>query len=64
VTVQVTLDKMDDRKLTFSIVGYDNIDKISEGTHERFIIDAAKFSAKTNAKLSRVNSGIGTDIIG
>jgi len=64
VTVQVTLDKIDDRKLTFSIVGYDNIDKISEGTHERFIIDAAKFSAKANTKSSRVNRGVGADIIG
>ncbi len=50
VTVNVTLEKVEGRKLTFFIVGNDGLDKISEGTHERFIIDAAKFNAKTAAK--------------
>ncbi len=59
VTVQVTLDKMEGRKLTFSVVAYDDVDKISEGTHERFIIDAAKFSVKTVSKLDRINRGMG-----
>ena len=34
----------------FSIVADDGIDTISEGTHDRFIIDAAKFNAKVAAK--------------
>ena len=53
VTVQVTLDKIEGRKLTFSIVAHDGQDKISEGTHERFIIDADKFNAKVAAKRNR-----------
>ncbi|UCE81707.1 MAG: thioesterase family protein [Deltaproteobacteria bacterium] len=53
ITVKGTLKKVDGRKLTFSIVADDGVDKISEGTHERFVIDAAKFSAKVAAKGSR-----------
>lgn len=50
VTVKVKLEKVEGRKLTFSIIADDGVDKISEGTHERFIIDAAKFNAKAEAK--------------
>ena len=53
ITVKGTLKKVDGRKLTFSIVADDGVDKISEGTHERFVIDAAKFKAKVAAKGSR-----------
>ena len=51
VTVNVKLEEVDGRKLVFSIVADDGIDKISEGTHDRFIIDAAKFNAKMAAKI-------------
>ena len=52
VTVNVKLEEVEGRKLVFSIVADDGIDKISEGTHDRFIIDAAKFNAKTAAKIN------------
>ena len=50
VNVKVLLEEVDGRKLVFSIVADDGIDKISQGTHERFIIDAAKFNAKVFEK--------------
>lgn len=53
VTVKVKLEKIEGRKLTFSIVADDGEDKISAGTHERFIIDAAKFNARAAAKAAR-----------
>ena len=52
VTVNVKLEEVEGRKLVFSIVADDGIDKISEGTHDRFIIDAAKFNTKMAAKIS------------
>jgi len=52
VTVNVKLEEVEGRKLVFSIVAEDGIDKISEGTHERFIIDASKFNAKMAAKIN------------
>ena len=53
VTVTVKLKDVEGRKLVFSIVAHDGIDKISEGTHDRFIIDAAKFNAKMAAKIGK-----------
>jgi len=53
VTVRGKLDKVEGRKLTFSLVADDGIDKISEGTHERFVIEAEKFNGKVGAKAAR-----------
>lgn len=54
VTVEVRLDKVEGRKLSFTLAAHDGIDRISEGTHERFVIDAAKFTAKVTEKAQRV----------
>jgi fluoroacetyl-CoA thioesterase len=53
ITVAVRLDKVENRKLTFSLRAHDGIDTISEGTHERHIIDAARFVAKVADKARR-----------
>ena len=50
VTVDVRLDKVEGRKLTFSLSAHDGVDRIAEGTHERFVIDAEKFNAKVAEK--------------
>ena len=54
VTVNVRLEEVEGRKLIFSIVADDGIDKISEGTHSRFIIDAAKFNNKMKTKINSI----------
>lgn len=51
VTVNLRLEAVDGRKLSFSIVAHDGVDKISEGTHDRFVIDAEKFNAKLASKI-------------
>ena len=53
VTVRGLLEKVEGKKLTFSIVADDGRDKISEGRHERFIIDAAKFNAAVAKKAAQ-----------
>ncbi len=53
VTVHVKLLSVEGRRLVFSIVANDGIDRISEGTHERFIIVAEKFNEKVRAKAER-----------
>ena len=50
VTVDVKLDHVEGRKLAFTLSAHDGVDKIAEGTHERFVIDAAKFNAKVAGK--------------
>jgi fluoroacetyl-CoA thioesterase len=52
VRVNVKLEQVEGRKLTFSIVADDGIDQISEGSHDRFIIDAQKFNAKVIKKFN------------
>jgi fluoroacetyl-CoA thioesterase len=52
VTVRGRLEKVEGRKLSFSLVADDGVDKISEGTHERYVIDAERFAAKARAKLN------------
>jgi fluoroacetyl-CoA thioesterase len=50
VTVLTRLEKIEGRKLTFSINAHDGVDLITEGTHERFIIDPVRFNAKLQTK--------------
>lgn len=57
VTVRGRLDEVEGRKLTFTLSADDGMDTISEGTHERFVIDAAKFNHKMAIKSERSNQG-------
>ena len=50
VTVQVTLERVEGRKLAFSITAHDGMDTISEGTHERFVIDPVRFLRRSRRK--------------
>jgi fluoroacetyl-CoA thioesterase len=52
ITVNVRLDKIEGRKLSFTLSAHDGVDLISEGTHERHVIDAQRFNAKLAAKRS------------
>lgn len=40
------LVEVDRRRLVFSVKAYDEAGPIGEGTHERFVIDTARFMAK------------------
>lgn len=53
VTVSTRLTDVDGRKLRFSVSAHDGLDTITEGTHERHIIDASRFNAKVADKLVR-----------
>ena len=55
VTVKGKLEKVEGRKLTFFLAADDGIDKISEGSHERFVIDAARFNSKAAFKVSHTS---------
>jgi fluoroacetyl-CoA thioesterase len=43
VTVKVKLVRVDGRKLFFEVEASDGVHVISKGTHERFVIDRARF---------------------
>lgn len=50
VTVKATLAEASGRKLSFNIKAFDDADKISEGTHQRFVIDRDKFNSGVEKK--------------
>ncbi len=53
ITVKGKLDKMEGRKLTFKLEAFDDAEKISEATHERYVIDAEKFNAAIGKKAAK-----------
>ncbi len=54
VTVKVRLEKVEGRRLEFAVSAHDGVDTISTGTHERFIIDSAKFGSKVAEKAAHL----------
>lgn len=51
VTATAELIEIDGRRLVFRVSAEDQCGLIGEGIHERYIVDEAKFLAKTNAKM-------------
>jgi len=51
VTANVELLEIDCRKLVFSVEAHDGIDLISQGRHDRYIINKKKFDARTKEKI-------------
>ncbi len=51
VTCETELIEVDRRRLVFSVVVRDSVGEVGSGTHERFIVDNAKFMSKANSKL-------------
>ena len=53
VRCETELIEVDRRRLVFKVAVYDPDGLVGEGTHERFIIDEARFQAKAEARKSR-----------
>jgi fluoroacetyl-CoA thioesterase len=54
IEIRTRLAAVEGRKLTFAVSAHDGIDAITEGRHERHVIDAARFNAKVEAKVAKV----------
>jgi predicted thioesterase len=52
VTFRAEVTKVSERRVEFHVEAWDEKEKIGEGTHERAIINVAKFAAKLAAKKS------------
>jgi fluoroacetyl-CoA thioesterase len=57
VTVEVKLVEVDGRRLRFEVEAHDGVDRISRGTHERHVIDAARFTSRIAGKAARATGG-------
>jgi fluoroacetyl-CoA thioesterase len=58
VRVRGVLERVNGRKLSFAVIADDGVDKISQGTHDRFIIQEARFSAKAAGKLGKLSEDV------
>jgi fluoroacetyl-CoA thioesterase len=56
VTVKGTLTHVEGRKLTFDVEVRDDLDRISAGTHRRFIVDAQRFNQSVVEKADKKGS--------
>ena len=54
IEIRTRLESVDGRKLSFAVSAHDGVDAITEGRHERHVIDAARFNAKVEAKIAKV----------
>ncbi len=56
VTVQVRLEAVDGRRLSFQVSAHDGVDSIGEGTHQRVVIQTERFLNKIASKAGRAPS--------
>ena len=55
VTMAVKLVTVDGRRLEFEVAARDNLDIISQGTHERFVIKSDSFNRKVDEKAKKIS---------
>lgn len=46
VTAHVELVAVEGRRLTFRVEAFDEVEKVGEGTHQRYVIDVARFQQR------------------
>ncbi|MDO5111248.1 MAG: thioesterase family protein [Clostridia bacterium] len=51
VRAECELIEVDRRRLVFTVCAYDDVERIGEGVHERFIIDDSRFMEKARTKI-------------
>lgn len=56
VKVNGELTAVEGRKLSFAVSAHDGVDLITEGTHQRFVVDAEKFTAKAAEKAKQAGA--------
>ncbi len=56
VTARCQLTEIDRRRLEFTFEVHDELDKVAEGTHGRFIVDTEKQQQRTQEKVARWKS--------
>ena len=53
VTVNAEVTKVDGRRVTFKVTAHDGIDLITEGEHERMVVNWEKFEQRVNDKAKK-----------
>jgi predicted thioesterase len=50
IVARATICRVDGRLLVFRVEVWDNVEKVGEGTHTRFLVEQAKFLSRANNK--------------
>jgi fluoroacetyl-CoA thioesterase len=50
VRARATLTAIDGRRLVFDVSAWDPVERVGEGTHERFIVDRQRFEDRVRGK--------------
>lgn len=53
VTFRAEVTSVEDRRVNFKVEAFDEKDKIAEGTHQRAIVNIAKFATRVAAKAAK-----------
>ena len=51
VRAEAEVTEVDGKRIVFKVEAYDEVEKIGEGTHERFIIDMNRFMGRVQKKV-------------
>ncbi|MGI9010082.1 MAG: thioesterase family protein [Nitrososphaeraceae archaeon] len=55
IRLKAIIESVNNRRVMFNVDAYDNIEKIGEGKHERFIINVSNFRSKFEEKKKKLN---------
>ena len=55
IRLKSIIESVDNRRVTFIVEAFDNIEKIGEGKHERFIINVPNFRTKFEEKKRKLD---------
>ena len=56
IRLKAIIESVNNRRVMFNVEAFDDIEKIGEGKHERFIISVAKFKSKFEEKKRKLHS--------
>ncbi len=51
VTATAVLIAVDGKRLLFDVIAYDELEKVGEGTHERYLVNREEFTSKSLRKV-------------
>ncbi len=55
IRLKAVIESVNNRRIVFNVEVFDDIEKIGEGKHERFIINIAKFKSKFEEKKGKLH---------
>jgi len=50
VTFRAEILSVEGRRVNFKVEAFDEVEKVAEGTHQRFVVDIERFAARVRAK--------------